>query len=289
MQVRQRTALATGLVAADRHCSRRQTVTVLAAVCTMLSACAQHAPPSRAVVGPSNTGGASAAATVTSTPAPPSPGARPLAQSSRTAPTATPTPPSRATSSRYSAFTATVIPVTAADLPHSWHPGCPVGPAQLRALRLGYWGFDGRPHTGTLVVAASVGAAVERIFADLYAARFPIRRMLPVDAYGGSDNASTAADNTAGFNCRAAVTPGPPSWSQHAYGLAIDVNPVENPYLEGDPVLPENGRPYVDRALGRPGMATPSGVLVAAFVRHGWSWGGLWSTPDYQHFSTSGR
>jgi hypothetical protein len=111
--------------------------------------------------------------------------------------------------------------------------------------------------------------------------------MRPVDAYRGSDDASMAADNTSAFNCRAAVAPGPKRWSVHAYGRAIDVNPVENPYLEGGRVLPPAGRAFADRLRRRMGMA--EGALVRAFATVGWGWGGRWSAPDYQHFSADGR
>jgi hypothetical protein len=98
-----------------------------------------------------------------------------------------------------------------------------------------------------------------------------------------------AADNTSGFNCRLAVTTGPPAWSVHAYGEAIDVNPVQNPYLEGGIVQPAAGRAYLVRSDIRPGMAVPGGVLVAAFASVGWYWGGRWTaSPDYQHFSSTG-
>src|SRR5919204_374942 len=96
---------------------------------------------------------------------------------------------------------ALVSRVTAADLPYSWHKGCPVAPAQLRRVRLPFWGFDGRPHTGQLVVNAAVVTDVETVFMRLYRARFPIRKMRPIDAYRGSDSASTADDNTSAFNC----------------------------------------------------------------------------------------
>ena len=131
-----------------------------------------------------------------------------------------------------------------------------------------------------------VAADVVGVFRRLYAARFPIRRMRPVSAYRGSDDASMAADNTSSFNCRRAVGASSSAWSMHAYGLAIDVNPVENPYVLGGRARPPAGRSYLDRAHARPGMATPGGVLVRAFERAGWSWGGRWAgTPDYQHFS----
>jgi hypothetical protein len=186
-------------------------------------------------------------------------------------------------------FTHSVSRVTAAQLPHSWHRGCPVAPAQLRRLRVSYWGFDRRAHTGTLIVNVRAARPLTRVFSRLYAARFPIRRMRPIDVYGGNDERSLAADNTAAFNCRYAIAPGPRRWSVHAYGLAIDVNPVENPYLDGGRVHPRAGRAYLDRSRRRPGMAVPRGALVGAFASVGWQWGGRWSSsPDYQHFSASG-
>jgi hypothetical protein len=187
-------------------------------------------------------------------------------------------------------FVARVERVTAADLPFSWHSGCPVGPAELRRVRLSYVGFDRRRHLGALVVNVRVTSQVVVVFRTLYRARFPIRRMEPVDAFHGSDDRSAAADNTSAFNCRRAVTAGPKSWSMHAYGEAIDVNDVENPYFEGARVIPPAGKAYVDRANVRPGMAVARGVLVRAFATVGWGWGGRFAgTPDYQHFSTNGR
>jgi hypothetical protein len=186
-------------------------------------------------------------------------------------------------------FHVTTKPVTAVQLGRSWHPGCPVGPAELRILRVSYVGFDGRTHTGSIVVNRRVTRDVTAVFGRLYAARFPIHRMRPVAAYGGSDTRSMAADNTSGFNCRYAVAPGPKSWSVHAYGEAIDVNTIENPYVEGGRVLPPAGRAYTNRARARRGMAVAGGVLVRAFASVGWLWGGRWSaSPDWQHFSRTG-
>ena len=186
-------------------------------------------------------------------------------------------------------FQASVQTVTAAQLGASWHPGCPVGPSALRAVRVAYWDFGGRRRVGTIVVDRAVTGDVVRVFALLYRARFPIRRMAPVAAYGGSDDRSMAADNTSGFNCRYAVAPGPKRWSVHAYGEAIDVNTVENPYLEGGRVLPPAGAAFVDRGRRRPGMAFAGGVLVRAFASVGWLWGGRWTaSPDWQHFSKTG-
>jgi hypothetical protein len=186
-----------------------------------------------------------------------------------------------------SPFVGTVHRVGDRDLPYSFRPGCPVGPSQLRLLHLSYWGFDGRSHVGSLVVRDRVARDVVTVFRTLYAARFPIRRLRKVDAYRGSDDASMAADNTSGFNCR--FVSGTRRWSEHAYGEAIDVNPVENPYIQSARVRPPAGRRYLDRSRARAGMAVAGGVLVRAFAAVGWQWGGRWGTPDYQHFSATGR
>ena len=128
-----------------------------------------------------------------------------------------------------------------------------------------------------------------RVLRRLYAERFPIRRMRLVDAYGGSDFASIEDDNTSAFNCRRAT--GSSRWSEHAYGRAIDVNPIENPYVEDGRVYHAASRRYVDRSSRRRGMAFPGEILVEAFRTVGWEWGGDWtgSVRDYQHFSASGR
>jgi len=208
--------------------------------------------------------------------------------SARATPRSSP-PPARLVVPGFSA--AVSGPLTPGDVPFSWRPGCPVPPGQLRAIRLSYVGFDGRAHTGQIIVNASVVRQVIEVFSVLYRARFPIMRMEPVDAFRGSDPRSMAADNTSGFNCRYAVASGPPQWSMHAYGLAIDVNTIQNPYLEpGSGVQPPAGAAYLDRSDIRPGMAYPGGVLVSAFSSVGWGWGGNWAgSPDYQHFSVNGR
>jgi hypothetical protein len=187
-------------------------------------------------------------------------------------------------------FTSSVSAVRWDDLRFSYRRGCPVPPAQLRLVRVSHWGFDGTTHAGSLVVNRRVTADVVAVFRRLYAARFPIRRMVPVSAYRGDDDASMAADNTSGFNCRAAVGSTTESWSMHAYGLAVDVNPVENPFVLGGRARPPAGRRYLDRSRVRPGMVIAGGVVVRAFESRGWGWGGRWrGSPDYQHFSTNGR
>jgi hypothetical protein len=188
-------------------------------------------------------------------------------------------------------FTAEISgPLTPAEVRFSWRPGCPVAPSDLREMKLSFVGFDGRPRTGLIIVNARVTEAVIEVFRTLYDARFPIRRIEPIDVFHGSDARSMAADNTSGFNCRDAVANGPPTWSMHAYGEAIDINTIENPYFEpGHSVQPAAGEAFADRADHRPGMAYPGGVLVDAFAAVGWGWGGYWTGPDYQHFSTNGH
>jgi hypothetical protein len=186
-------------------------------------------------------------------------------------------------------FASRISSVSLATLGGTWHPGCPVGPSSLRELSLSYIGFDGRTHTGHLVVAASIAPQAVAVFHTLYLSRFPIRMMVPESSFGGSDPRSMANDNTSGFNCRYAVGAPAHTWSVHAFGEAIDVNPVENPYLVGGAADPPQGAPYLRRTPPRPGMATADGVLVRAFASVGWKWGGRWTaSPDYQHFSATG-
>jgi hypothetical protein len=182
-----------------------------------------------------------------------------------------------------------VSSVTAAQLGKTWRPSCPVGPSQLRLLHLRYVGFDGRSRVGTMVVNATVVTSVVHVFATLYAKRFPLHSMVPESNFQGKDPASMAADNTSGFNCRYAVTTGPKQWSVHAYGEAIDVNPVQNPYVFNGVAQPVAGKVYMNRSDVRPGMAEVGGVLNDAFASVGWFWGGRWTaSPDYQHFSSTG-
>jgi hypothetical protein len=170
----------------------------------------------------------------------------------------------------------------------SWRPGCPVPLRDLRVLTLRHWGFDGSVRTGRLVVHGDVAREVIAVLRKLYEARFPVRRMRLVDAYGADDFRSIEADNTSAFNCR--TVEGTSRWSEHSYGRAIDVNPIENPYVSGGRTSHRASVPYLDRSRRRPGMAVEGGALVRAFDAAGWGWGGRWSSPqDYQHFSASGR
>jgi poly-gamma-glutamate synthesis protein (capsule biosynthesis protein) len=173
----------------------------------------------------------------------------------------------------------------------STHGGrCPTPWSDLRLLSVVYVGFDGRSHRGRVVVAAEHERDVAHVFARLYDARWPLRQVRPVSDYGGDDERSMAADNTSGFNCRTVA--GTDRWSDHAFGAALDLNPVENPELGRGSVHPAAGlaHAHLDRTAGATvpaGVIRADGVVVRAFAEIGWEWGGTWSSPDYQHFAAA--
>jgi hypothetical protein len=176
-----------------------------------------------------------------------------------------------------------------------WHAGCPVSLSGLRLLSVSYWDFAGRPQTGQLVVHRSAAAPLARVFRRLYALRFRIRHMAVADAYGPRATRPADRDITDAFECRGAV-PSPcsggkstGSWSEHAYGLAVDLNPIENPYVGCGRTRERASLPYLNRSRQRRGMVTAA--IVQAFRSIGWGWGGAWSgsTKDYMHFSASGH
>ena len=176
-----------------------------------------------------------------------------------------------------------------------WHAGCPVQMSQLRLLTVTHWGFDGAAHTGQLVVNRDAAAPLARAFQKLYALHFPIRHLQLDDAYGPAGSQPADGDISGSFECRQAVPSpctggsGTGHWSNHAYGLAVDLNPVENPYVGCGATRERSSRPYLDRTRIRPGMVTPA--VVKAFASIGWGWGGSWSgsTKDYMHFSFNGH
>jgi D-alanyl-D-alanine carboxypeptidase len=172
-----------------------------------------------------------------------------------------------------------------------WHQGCPVPLSDLRLLTVTHWGFDGRAHVGQLVVNERYAAPLGRVFRRLYELRFPIRHMRFADVYGRSGPAD--GDVSGSFECRQAVPSpctggtGTGTWSMHAYGAAVDLNPVENPYVGCGQTRDPASRPYFNRSRLRRGMVTPA--VVRAFRSIGWGWGGAWSgsTKDYMHFSAT--
>lgn len=189
----------------------------------------------------------------------------------------------------YSSSVRRIGPALAERMRTSHRPGCPVPLRDLRYLRMTHRDFDGRARTGEMVVHRRHARAVVTAFGRLYEVGFPIRRMRLVDDYGGDDDRSMAANNTSGFNCRRVA--GQADWSDHAYGAAIDINPIQNPYVRPGSVVPPSGRGFatIDRGTSSP---VPAGVIraadpvVTAFARMGWEWGGYWaSSKDYQHFA----
>nr|WP_242656931.1 M15 family metallopeptidase [Mycobacterium lehmannii] len=224
--------------------------TALLAQCTSSPPSAESTPPSTS---PTTT-------TQTTTAAPPPP------------PTTTPTP-------------AEVHAVTAADLGESWRPGCPLGPERLRRIEIDHLGMDLQTHRGELVVHEDLVPQVIEIFEQLREARYPIEKMRTPDRYpGAEDELSMRDNNTSAFNCR--DIPGSGNWSHHAYGRAIDINPLINPYIDnaGD-LQPANAAPYLDRTRIDPGLLHAGDPAVRIFTDRGWTWGGDWQNPkDYQHF-----
>jgi D-alanyl-D-alanine carboxypeptidase len=187
-------------------------------------------------------------------------------------------------------FAATVAPISPAirrRMGATWHPGCPVQLADLRYLTVSFRGFDGRAHTGELVVHQRVASQVTGVFQRLYQARFPIEEMRLVTTADLNAHPTGDGNNTAAFVCRAARRQ--TRWSAHAYGLAVDVDPFQNPYHRGDLVLPELASAYLDRDNQRPGMIRQGDVVTRAFAAIGWTWGGTFRTPkDLMHFSATG-
>jgi hypothetical protein len=205
--------------------------------------------------------------------------------------TASPANGATATPASSAAFQATIRAVDeetrARMIGVSWKPGCPVPIDDLRIIDMNFIGFDGAVHSGgQLMVHRLVASQVVEAFRVLFDNGFPIRRMELIENYGGSDDASMAADNTSAFNCRP-ITGTTDRFSIHSYGQAIDINTVENPYVRGSTVLPPAGVDYLDRTDVRPGMITKNDVVEKAFREQKFFWGGDFnSLKDYQHFET---
>ncbi|MBF4161189.1 M15 family metallopeptidase [Nocardioides acrostichi] len=191
-------------------------------------------------------------------------------------------------------FTSRILsPAPASVIARStWQPGCPVAASDLAWIRLAFWGFDHIRHTGELLVNAAAANDVVQVFTELYRARFPIEQMTITTRPELDAEPTGDGNDTESFVCR--PVRGSTVLSQHAYGLAVDLDPFQNPYAKDVDgvrrVLPELASSYLDRGDLRPGMITPSGPVFAAFARIGWGWGGAWnSLRDYQHFSANGR
>ncbi|WP_372506476.1 M15 family metallopeptidase [Mycobacterium noviomagense] len=207
-------------------------------------------------------------------------------------PPTAPSPPAQPPTSRATSATAppappatTVRPVTAAELGASWRPDCPVEPGQLRRVAVNHIGMDGQTHRGELIVNEELVAEVIAVFDQLYQQRFPIEKIRTVDHYpAAADELSMEDNNTSAFNCRRIR--GSVDWSLHAYGRAIDLNPLLNPSVDPSGTFePTNAVAYLDRSRTDPGMLHDGDPATHVFTDRGWRWGGYWKSPiDYQHF-----
>ena len=164
-----------------------------------------------------------------------------------------------------------------------WYPNCPVQLNQLVMVTVPYWGFDNQTHQGIVVVNKKVANQVLDIFQMIYAAHFSIEKIKLIEDYHGNDDLSMADNNSSGFNCRNVANS--KHFSLHSYGLAIDINPLMNPYVREQKVLPSVGRKYLNRAENLPGMIKKNDVVYLAFKKYHWTWGGDWAhLKDYGHF-----
>lgn len=166
----------------------------------------------------------------------------------------------------------------------SWKKEAPVGLDDLSYVKVLYWGFDDEEYVGELIVHRDVAKEVTEIFKELYDAKFPIEKIRLVDEYDANDDLSMDDNNTSAF-CFREIAGQKGKLSKHSYGIAIDINPIQNPYVKGDKVSPIAGKEYTDRENIRKGMITKESVCYKAFKERGWTWGGEWNTlKDYQHF-----
>ena len=187
-------------------------------------------------------------------------------------------------------FTSEPVPADVQQrmLGKSYPENCDVPFEDLRYLRMDHIGFDGETHRGEMVVNKTIAGAVLEIFAALYKAGYPIEKMVLVDEYNADDEASMADNNTSGFCFRAIAGTG--NRSYHADGLAIDINPLYNPYVKNGSVSPANAAQYADRTLDNPYYITAESLPYQLFTERGFGWGGDWEVEgmfvkDYQHFS----
>ena len=213
-------------------------------------------------------------------------------------PAATPSAfPEEAERARFAGRISPIPPSLASEMRGTtWRPGCPVPLSGLRLLHFNYVGFDGEIKRGPMVINANVAEDVLSVFERLFEAEFPLKRVGLAREFKESrleEDPHTRRSVTASFNCRVVVTPAGAgtTFSQHSYGLAVDVNPVQNPYVSSDGwVRNRFARPYVDRSRDLIGMIHDGDLVVRSFAAIGWEWGGRWSSgKDYMHFSLLGR
>lgn len=174
---------------------------------------------------------------------------------------------------------------------YTWRSNCPVSIDRLSYVKLSYWGFDNKTHEGTLIVNRNRAKEILEIFQVLYYDKFPIRSIKIIEDYQGNDSISTAANNTTAFNCRAMANYDG-YYSLHSYGWAVDINPIQNPFIDKQTIAPAAGKAFLDRTKNQPGMISKNSNIYNAFTKRGWIWGGDWPAPapkDYQHFEKPDR
>ena len=173
---------------------------------------------------------------------------------------------------------------------NSWREGCPVSLPNLRYIRVNHWDFNNKTVSGEIIVHKDVADELVAIFEELYNIGYPIRQMQLVSNYNGNDWKSIDADNTSAFNCRP-VTGKKKKWSKHAYGKAIDLNPIENPYVSKSGHISHKASLKYRKRQHHINSPADKAILLKydqatkIFKKYGWSWGGDWHTmKDYQHF-----
>ncbi|WP_062079183.1 M15 family metallopeptidase [Demequina globuliformis] len=170
----------------------------------------------------------------------------------------------------------------------SWVEGCPAPLSDLAYVVMPYWGFDGEVHTGEMITNAKHAEDVAGAFEKIFAAQFPIEEMRVISLEEHLSPTTGDHNITSSFTCRRVVA-APTYWSEHAYGLAIDINPFHNPFVKDDALFPELSEAYLDRDWDRPGMIHDPSVVYDAFATIGWAWGGHWAgREDWMHFSVTG-
>lgn len=184
-------------------------------------------------------------------------------------------------------FYSTLLKVDPINLPHTYKNGCPVSVDELTEVRFTHIDSSGLEALGAIIVNAAIAEPLVKVLETAYQVQFPIHKAVPIDyePYFGNDDASMADNNSSGFNYR--VIAGTNRVSMHSLGLAVDINPAWNPYLQSDGIWVPNAE-YVNRSVASPGMFHPDHPVVQEFVQNGFEWGGSWERPDYHHFEHLG-
>ena len=170
----------------------------------------------------------------------------------------------------------------------SYKENCTVPRSELRYLRLSYYTADGQTKVGELICNKLIANDLKEIFQELYKHHYPIERMQLIDDYDADDERSMQANNTSCFNFRTIA--GSKKLSKHSLGMAIDINPLYNPYVKRRKdgtlfVQPASARKYADRSKQWPYKIEKGDFCYRLFIKHGFKWGGSWaSSKDYQHF-----